>query len=288
MSQLQAIKERREAVRSTQKITTAMKMIAVSRLRAAQRIKQQADAYVSHIERLFQVVVAQSSQAFGRYTQSPDVQKDLYIIVAANRGLCGSYNQNIFRMTTMILEQNQGTESSLDVITLGKKGGEFIGRCEDVDHIAHYPLGDTPDYSQIEGVIQHVLPAITAGTYRKVICLGTRYRSALLQEAQAIQIFPYEYAEAIGVLREISVDPDLQTGADHLWGFYLRSKLYECILQSVTSEHAARMRAMDGASRNATEMIEELTLRYNRQRQSTITSELIEIIAGSESMKGEN
>ncbi len=299
MSQLQSLKERRLAVQSTQKITKAMKMIAVSRLRGAQLRNEKAKPYNDSVSKIVQAAVAQSPQAFDRYINADETGTDLYILIAANRGLCGSYNQNTFRLMESLiegqrLESDAPENNTVEVITLGKKASEFIGRFEDVSHVGDFMLGDTPSFVQVEALAKHVLSLFNANNYRMIRCIGTHYKSALVQEAAITPIFPLdasgnsdESAQESDA-RVISMEPAPRESAAHLWRLYVRSKLYQCLVESVTSEHASRMRAMDNASRNAENMIDELTLLYNRKRQAEITSELTEIIAGSESMKGEN
>lgn len=288
MSQLQSLKERRAAVQSTQKITKAMKMIAVSRLRGAQQSHTAAQPYILELNDIMRTLELQFPQEFAAYTQSVDHAPDLYVLVSANRGLCGSYNQNLFRLMESIIEGELAEDNDIKVITVGKKASEFVARFDDVEHVGHYTLGDTPSFSQADYIANEVLKQMRETQYRYVSCLGTFYKSALVQEPEVTRIFPLEAThEQADQYRNLSVEPKLSECVSHLWEMYVRMKLYQCLVESITSEHASRMRAMDNASRNAESMIEELTLRYNRQRQAAITSELIEIIAGSESMKGD-
>lgn len=299
MSELQSLKERRLAVQSTQKITKAMKMIAVARLRGAQQRNDKAKPYNDHVNTIVHTAARQSPQAFDRYLHGNETGNDLYILIAANRGLCGSYNQNTFRLMESLIEGQRlenPEENTLEMITLGKKANEFVGRFEDIQHVGDFMLGDTPSFIQIEAVAARVLALFKENTYRMIRCVGTRFQSVLVQESVITPIFPLVIPHASQApearhedpSRVISMEPNPSESAAHLWHLYVRSKLYQCLVESVTSEHASRMRAMDSASRNAENMIDELTLLYNRKRQAEITSELTEIIAGSESMKGEN
>lgn len=285
MSGLQLIRQRRKAVISSQKITAAMKMIAISRMRKLSPLFENAQIYKKRWNELFNDIhdLVQSDESLPLIHGNPNAKKSLYILCGSNRGLCGSFNQQLGKFFQDI---TRGEKSqNIDYWVFGLKMKDFLNH--NAGNIAR--LRRSTDFVQMPEVrryAQELIEALNMGTYRTISVIYTRFDSFLSLKPTIKQVIPIKItgpAEPASKLYSLET-PITEWIEDAIFGYFV-AELYESFISQSLSEQVARMQAMDAATHNADNMIEALTLEYNRKRQENITKELIEIISGAESMK---
>jgi F-type H+-transporting ATPase subunit gamma len=283
------------SVKSTQKITSAMKMVAASKLRRAQAQAEAARPYAQRMERMLGALaasVADSPTAPALLVGTGKDQVHLLIPVTADRGLAGAFNSNIGRATRVLARRLEAEGKTVKILAVGRKGRDFLRR-----DLASRIVGDTTyagkkriDFTDAEDVAQRVTAMLTAGEIDVCTLIYNRFRSVISQIVTEQQLIPAppppDQAEATAALAGASYEfePDEETILARLLPQNLAIQIYRALLESSAGEHGARMAAMDNATRNAGDMIKRLTLNYNRARQANITKELIEIISGAEAI----
>ena len=293
MPSLKALRTRIASVKSTQKITSAMKMVAASKLRRAQ---QQAEAARPYAERMDRMVRALSASVAGSPNAPPMLigtgqdKVHLLIAVTADRGLAGAFNTNIGRATRLLARRLEAEGKTVKILTVGRKGRDYLRRelsSRLLDGIS-YAGKRRLEFSDAEEVGIRVTQMLAAGEIDVATLIYNRFKSVISQEVTEQQIIPAppppegETADTSGASYEF--EPDEETILARLLPQALAISLYRALLESAAGEHGARMAAMDNATRNAGDMIKRLTQNYNRARQANITRELIEIISGAEAV----
>jgi len=295
MPSLKALRTRINSVKSTQKITSAMKMVAASKLRRAQQQAEAARPYAERMERMLGALaasIAGSPSAPRMLVGTGKDQVHLLIPVTADRGLAGAFNTNIGRATRVLVRRLEVEGKTVKILAVGRKGRDFLRR-----ELASRIVGDTTyagkkriDFTDAEDVAQRVTAMLTAGEIDVCTLIYNRFRSVISQIVTEQQLIPAppppDQAEATAALAGASYEfePDEETILARLLPQNLAIQIYRALLESSAGEHGARMAAMDNATRNAGDMIKRLTLNYNRARQANITKELIEIISGAEAI----
>ena len=293
MPSLKALRTRIASVKSTQKITSAMKMVAASKLRRAQ---QQAEAARPYAERMERMVNALSASV-GNAPNAPKLligtgkdQVHLLIAVTADRGLAGAFNTNIGRATRLAARKLEADGKTVKILTVGRKGRDYLRRelsSRLVDGIS-YAGKKRLEFSDAEAVGVRVTQMLAAGEIDVATLIYNRFKSVISQEVTEQQIIPAPpppvstTADASAASYEF--EPDEETILARLLPQALSIQMYRALLESAAGEHGARMAAMDNATRNAGDMIKRLSQNYNRARQANITRELIEIISGAEAL----
>ena len=293
MPSLKALRTRIASVKSTQKITSAMKMVAASKLRRAQ---QQAEAARPYAERMERMVNALSASV-GNAPNAPKLligtgkdQVHLLIAVTADRGLAGAFNTNIGRATRLAARKLESEGKTVKILTVGRKGRDYLRRelsSRLVDGIS-YAGKKRLEFSDAEAVGVRVTQMLAAGEIDVATLIYNRFKSVISQEVTEQQIIPAPpppvstTADASAASYEF--EPDEETILARLLPQALSIQMYRALLESAAGEHGARMAAMDNATRNAGDMIKRLSQNYNRARQANITRELIEIISGAEAL----
>jgi F-type H+-transporting ATPase subunit gamma len=289
MPSLKSIKKRIGSVKNTRQITKAMKMVSAAKLRRAQENVVAARPYASKLAevlgRLSGNVPADCSPLIQRREGS---NKALLIVVSSDRGLCGGFNANLCKAADRFVKQRKGDFSEIKIMTLGKKGGDFMKRRHGVWK-SHANLLSSLSYQTAVLIAQEVIDGYLEEEYDEVHVVYNEFRSVMSQEVTFTQLLPVTppAAENEDVEpREYIYEPDQAELLTELLPKHIEVQLFKTLLETVAGDHGARMTAMDSASKNATEMIGKLTLIYNRARQAAITKELMEIISGAESVKG--
>ncbi len=293
MPSLKALRTRIASVKSTQKITSAMKMVAASKLRRAQ---QQAEAARPYAERMERMVNALSASV-GNAPNAPKLligtgknQVHLLIAVTADRGLAGAFNTNIGRATRLAARKLEAEGKTVKILTVGRKGRDYLRRelsSRLVDGIS-YAGKKRLEFGDAEAVGVRVTQMLAAGEIDVATLIYNRFKSVISQEVTEQQIIPAPpppvstTADASAASYEF--EPDEETILARLLPQALSIQMYRALLESAAGEHGARMAAMDNATRNAGDMIKRLSQNYNRARQANITRELIEIISGAEAL----
>jgi F-type H+-transporting ATPase subunit gamma len=293
MPSLKALRTRINSVKSTQKITSAMKMVAASKLRRAQQQAEAARPYAERMDRMLRALaasVADSPTAPALLVGTGKDQTHLLIAVTADRGLAGAFNTNVGRATRNLARRLETEGKTVKILTVGRKGRDYLRR-----ELASRLVGEVSfagkrrlEFSDAAEVGARVTGMLTAGEIDVATIIYNRFQSVIAQivtEQQIIPAPPAPEGEAVdlgGATYEF--EPDEETILTRLLPQALGIQMYRALLESAAGEHGARMTAMDNATRNAGDMIKRLSQNYNRARQANITKELIEIISGAEAV----
>ena len=293
MPNLKELKNRIASVKSTKKITSAMKMVAASKLRRAQELAESSRVYADSLAFILSSLAGKTSNSSDLpeiLTGREDPKTILLVINSSDRGLCGGFNSNLFRNAKNWIAQQQAQGKTVKVMTVGKKAASFYRRSK-LDVIAGYDdLTSNDRQLQVsEEVKNKIVELFESKEIDEVSILFNKFISAISQEPTYQSIIPMAAEEASEEEAETSnavfeFEPDKNELLEYLVPRNFLTQIYRSILESSASEHAARMTSMDNATRNAGDMIDRLTLTYNRTRQAFITKELIEIISGAEAV----
>lgn len=286
MPNLRDVKQRIRSVKNTQQMTKAMKLVSASKLRKAQVAIQTARPYAHKLRDVMNHLVARCNEDLHPLLDQRSGNRVLLLVVTADRGLCGGFNSNIIKMTQELIQEN--TDRDISLFLAGKKGFDFfknrsytiedkyLGWTKDFDYLKAVEIGDMLAKLFIENKAD------------RVYMVYNEFKSIIQQEVIREQLLPIvpETVEGEDNLTDYIFEPEEEAILEDLLKRYMTTQVYRAFLESSASEHGARMTAMDAASRNAKEMINKLTLFYNRTRQAYITKELIEIVNGAEALKG--
>ena len=290
MPSLKDLKIRIESVKSTRKITKAMQMVAAAKLRRAQESAESARPYS---ERMQSVMAGLAASAAGTDdapaamagTGKDDVQ--LLIVATAERGLCGGFNSSIARLARGQARKLQAEGKTVKMLTIGKKGREMLKREFEPVMIDHVDLSmhRRITYEAALGIGEQVLGMFAGGEFDVAKIYYSKFRSVISREPLERQIVPVPVEEDGGQDKPFyEYEPDGAELLAELVPKAVANQIFVALLENAASEQGARMAAMDSATRNAGEMIDKLTIQYNRSRQAAITKELIEIISGAEAL----
>jgi len=288
MANLKEIKRRIQSVKNTQQITKAMKLVAASKLRKAQQAILEARPYAIKMMDVINHLAARCNSDLHPLLDDREGKRTLLLIITSDKGLCGGFNGSIIRKTAQYLKDKDQDENSL--IVAGKKGNDIF--CNRPVTIVEDLVGWTKDfdYLKAQAIGENLANMFTENKIDKVLVVYNEFKSVMQQEVIVEQLLPVVPEKMEQDKDSVTVDyiyePDEETILNELLKRYIAVEVYRAFLESSASEHGARMTAMDSASRNAGEMIDGLTLTYNKARQAYITKELIEIVNGAEALKG--
>ncbi len=291
MASLKELKGRINSVKSTQKITKAKQMVAAAKLRKAQAAAEAARPYAM---RMAAVMASLASKVSGDgaprlLAGTGKDQVHLMVIANSDKGLCGAFNSNIVKAARLSATALKAEGKTVLFYLVGKKGRAVIRREYPKDVLGMFDTSEvrTPGYTEAEAVVAELMAMYEAGKFDVAHLFYGRFRSALVQEPTEQQIIPVPApkVEAIGPAgAAVEYEPDEEEILAELLPRYLKTQLFGALLENQASEQGASMTAMDNATRNAGDLINKLTIQYNRSRQAAITTELIEIIAGAEAL----
>ncbi len=293
MPNLKELKNRISSVKSTRKITSAMKMVAASKLRRAQELAESSRVYADSLSFILSSLAGNtknSSDLPEILTGRENSKISLLIINSSDRGLCGGFNSNLFRNAKKWISDQQGQGKSIKIMTVGKKASSFYKKT-DLDIVASFEdLNSNDRQLQVSEEIKNkIMELFESNEIDEVSILFNKFVSAISQEPTYQSLIPLsneetseDESEANNAIFEF--EPDKNELLEYLVPRNFLTQIYRSVLESSASEHAARMTSMDNATRNAGDMIDRLTLTYNRTRQAFITKELIEIISGAEAV----
>lgn len=288
MPSLKEIKKRIGSVKNTRQITKAMKMVSAAKLRRAQENIIAARPYASKMEEVLKSLAANVEGDAHPLLEAREGKKLLLIVVSSDRGLCGGFNANLCKTAERYIRANKDQYESITLTTLGRKGYEYLKNRFTVEK--NYPyLISKPNYQTAVLLAQEVIDGFLAEDYDQVVILYNAFKTVMSQDITFQQLLPVvppeaEQTDEAGI--EYIYEPSMKELLAEILPKNIEVQIFKAMLESVASEHGARMTAMDSASKNASEMIGKLTLQYNRARQAAITKELMEIISGAESIKG--
>jgi F-type H+-transporting ATPase subunit gamma len=288
MASLKSIKKRIVSVKNTRQITKAMKMVSAAKLRRAQENVVAARPYAKKLAEVLQSLAGNQEGDQHPLLEKREAKKLLLIVVTSDRGLCGGFNSNLCKAGDRFIKEQQGAFEQISVLTIGRKGYEFLKSRHTV-YKNFSNILSKPNYQTAAMLAQEVIDGFLAGEYDQVELLYNSFRTVMSQDITFQQLLPV-VAEAATAADQTPVEYIYEPSVGKLLAEILPKnievQIFKAMLESVAGEHGARMTAMDSASKNASEMIGKLTLQYNRARQAAITTELMEIISGSESIKG--
>jgi F-type H+-transporting ATPase subunit gamma len=291
MANLKEIRQRIASVKSTRQITSAMKMVSAAKLKKAQDAITQIRPYASRLHGIIrQVSGSVNDPNISPLTGVRETEKVLIVVITANRGLCGGFNANVAKSAAEWIHSTypqQKEAGKVDFLFIGKKGGEIL-KSKGWGKWPHLnDLIDKPTFTKTEVFTGSLMQQFTEGKYDRIDLIYNQFKNAASQNLVVEQFLPVEpVADDEGKAEPYYIfEPDLETLVKVLIPEALKVQLFKALLDSVASEHGARMTAMHQATDNATDMIRNLTLDYNKARQAAITNELIEIVAGAESLK---
>ncbi|MXQ08500.1 F0F1 ATP synthase subunit gamma [Alphaproteobacteria bacterium GH1-50] len=293
MPNLKDLKNRINSVKSTRKITQAMQMVAAAKLR---RAEEQAEAARPYAER-FNAVMSELAQSVGDSDSAPKLlsgtgsdQTHLLVVMTAERGLCGGFNSSIVKLARYQANKLIAAGKTVKILTVGKKGREQLRRDLGDHLIGHVDLSDVKrlGYADAQRIAEDVLSRFDAGEFDVAKIYYSVFESVISQKPTEKQIIPATFDAPEGEADDASTVYDYEPGEEEILADLLprgvATQIFSALLENAASEQGARMSAMDNATRNAGDMIERLTIEFNRTRQAVITNELIEIISGAEAL----
>ncbi|MFC7705339.1 F0F1 ATP synthase subunit gamma [Plastorhodobacter daqingensis] len=291
MPSLKDLKNRIGSVKNTRKITKAMQMVAAAKLRRAQDSAEAARPYAERLN----AVMAGLSASVGNSDGAPRLltgtgadQVHLLVVMTAERGLAGAFNSSIARLARLRVQELLAQGKQVKILTVGKKGREILKRDFANLFVGHVDLSEVKriGYVNAHEIAQDVLARFEAGEFDVATIFYNRFQSVISQIPTAQQIIPAQFEAAEG--QAASALYDYEPGEEAILADLLprgvATQIFTALLENAASEQGARMSAMDNATRNAGDMIDRLTIEYNRSRQAAITKELIEIISGAEAL----
>jgi F-type H+-transporting ATPase subunit gamma len=288
MASLKSIKKRIVSVKNTRQITKAMKMVSAAKLRRAQENVVAARPYAQKMGEVLQSLAGNLEGDQHPLLVKRDAKKLLLIVVTSDRGLCGGFNSNLCKAGERYIKEKQAEFEQVSIMTIGRKGYEFLKSRHTV-YKNFSNIISKPNYQAAAMLAQDVIDGYLAEEYDQVVMLFNAFRTVMTQDItfqQLLPIIPEEKGAADEAGVEYIYEPSVDDLLSQILPKNIEVQIFKAMLESVAGEHGARMTAMDSASKNANEMIGKLTLQYNRARQAAITTELMEIISGSESIKG--
>ena len=289
MPNLKDLKTRIDSVKSTRKITQAMQMVAAAKLRRAEEAAGAARPYAER----FNAVMAGLAGSVGDggpklLTGTGSDQTHLLVVMTSERGLCGGFNTNIVKLAKARAVALKAEGKTVKILTVGKKGREQLRREYLDDMVGHVDLSEVKNvgYTNAQDIASDVLNRFDAGEFDVATIFFSQFESVISQVPTATQIIPakFDEVEGDGDATEFDYEPGEEEILRELLPRGVATQIFSALLENGASEQGARMSAMDNATRNAGEMIEKLTIQYNRTRQAVITNELIEIISGAEAL----
>jgi F-type H+-transporting ATPase subunit gamma len=283
----QDVKRRIKSVNSMEHITNAMKLVASSKLRKAKAAYEKTNANFRFINNAISEVFNNTSEVPEKYMakEEREVGKTCYIVITGNKGLCGSFNSNVIKETARLIQEDDGEAV---MVAIGSKGRDYF-RKRDIEMVYEYmaPPEDV-DFLETQSISIPVIEMYNRGEIDKVVLVCTEFINSLSFRVVSKMILPFEMPEPeedMGPAKDVEYAPSVEEVFDYLVPKHIEIMLYGAIIESATCEHGARRMAMENATDNAREMLNNLTLSYNRARQAAITDEIIEIVSGAEAQK---
>ncbi len=288
MPNLKDIRRRIESVRKTQKITRAMRMVAGAKLRRAQRAIESARPYADRMRgTLAEVARAEKDSEHPLLQAHESVQTVEFVVVTSDRGLCGAFNSGVIKHAAPLVAARKAEGVNVRITTAGKKARDYFKRHSPGDLGDDFPQAGWVQYGQAVDIARSVAQRYQDLEVDEVVLVFSEFVTVMSQLPRDVRLLPFsstgdveEEAEAL----PYEIEPDPEALLKTLVPRALEIEIYRALLENQSGEHAARMAAMESATRNTEELIEKLTLQYNRARQAAITSELVEIVSGAEAL----
>lgn len=287
MPSLIDLRRRIRSVKNTQQITKAMKMVAASKLRRAQDRILATRPYALELRKILGHMAGQSEDFHHPLLESRAEENVLVAIVTGDKGLCGSFNSNVIRRSEELLR----VHGSAELLLMGRRGADYFRRRSWSIRAALTTLFSDVTYGKATEISEDLIETFVDGRYDAVYVVYNEFVSVLTQRLTVERLLPLGGLEAqepapAGPRAKYLLEPSAAQVVDDLLPRFVAFQIYRILLESQAAEHGARMTAMDSATKNASELIDKLTLNYNRSRQAAITTELIEVVSGAKSLEG--
>lgn len=282
MASMRDIKRRKVSIQSTQQITKAMKLTSTVKLQKAKTRAEQSKPYFDFMYETVNSMLAKSGNINHPYLKAKDTGKTAIVVITSNRGLAGGYNNNIIKLVTGF----EVPKEDMVIYTIGSKGKDALERRGYQIKEDYSDIVEDPRYSDANIISRDLLTAFEQGEIKEIYLAYTFFKNTVSHEPRRIKLLPVEISQEETDAKSIPMnyEPEEEEALDMIIPKYITSIVYGALMQAVASENGARMQAMDSATSNAEEMIDSLSLLYNRARQGSITQELTEIIAGAEAI----
>jgi F-type H+-transporting ATPase subunit gamma len=289
VAQTQVIKRRIRSVRNAKQITKALEVVAASRMRRIQDAVAQVRKYGQTAEIIMRGVAGTEEARHQPFFEPGSSKAKLYVIITSDRGQAGAFNSNIFHQALDGFRQDRAGAIMPSVIVFGRKGARFFARLSDINLLAEYQdLADFPDINVFAPVLETIESGMSSGEFASVQLIYTEFVSPLVQKATSFQLLPVDLSApvetAVQVSKVYEFEPEVNIVVSQALKLYFEAKLMQARVESAAAEHAMRMVAMGNANRNASDLIDDLTLELNATRQAAITQEIAEITGGAEAM----
>lgn len=287
MANLKDIRLRINSIKSTQQTTKAMKMVSAAKLRKAQDAIIRLRPYANKLKEVIQNLLLGQQEIDSPYAKSRDIKNVLLVVVTSNKGLCGAFNSSIFKLVQSTIQEKYShlhKTGNVHLLCIGKKGYEFFKK-------AHLLIGENHDlfskisFEQTANVAEMVMQGFLEGKWDKVEIIYNEFKNVATQIRKVETFLPLEVPKTDNHnFVDYIFEPNKEEILTDLIPKILKIQFYKCILDSNASEHGARMVAMDSATENASQLISQLRLIYNKERQAAITKEILEIVGGAEAL----
>ena len=290
MATLQEIRQKISAVKKTQQITKAMNMVSAAKLRGSQTRMEQFRPYAAAFKQMLASIASRvEPEAHPFFKQAEKVEKVELVLMTADRGLCGSFNMNLINAAERFIRQKKAEGIEVVLTAVGRKGRDYFRRRKANIRESYVDVWNKFDFSNAQAIARDAVSPFNNGEVQEVYLIYSNFINMAVQRPVLVPLLPIipEAAEEEGaVSQEYITEPPAAQFLEHLLPRYINGMVYQGFLENSTSEHAARMTAMDNASSNCKDMITSLTMVYNKARQAAITKELMDIIGGAEALKG--
>lgn len=293
MANLRDIRNRIQSVKNTQQITRAMKMVSAAKLRRAQQNIVNMRPFARQILSVIADIASTHRVRHPLLSTNEDPKKVLLVVITSDRGLAGGFNNNLNRFAHKFFLENKDKHEAMDFLFVGRKGSDFFRarKISGIDTILN--LAREISYGLAAGVAEKLMEAFIGGGYDAIYLVYNEFKSAIAQELRCERLLPVDLSNArlndegkVPFSKDMLFEPAPEIIVEDLLRKHFSVQVYRAMSESVAAEHGARMAAMESATKNAGEMIRSMTLTYNKLRQASITTELIEITSGAEALKG--
>ncbi len=294
MPSLKDIRSRIDSTKNTQKITSALKLVSAAKLRRAQQNIVNLRPYAKDLLTLIADIAETQKVEHKLLQQNENPKTALYLVIASDRGLCGSFNASVSKYTEQILKEKKETYEKMDFIFVGRKVKEYFARRDvtPIDFITG--LDKDISYELAASVANRAIEFFKEGAYDEIHIVYNEFKSAISQDVVSERLLPIDTADVNSFdqddegrfAKDLIFEPSPEEIIEELLDKHFAVQVYRCMSESVASEHGARMTSMENSTKNAGDLIDSLTTTYNKLRQASITKELIEITTGAEALNG--
>jgi len=291
MATVKEIRGRIKSIQSTEKITRAMKMVASVKFRKAHQAVVAARPYSRKLNAILKNLIPSLEELDNELLKEREIKRICVVVVAADRGLCGSFNTNLLKAATTLVNEKYGEflrNHNLTIISIGKKSYDFFHKRQYDIYARYINIFDRLHFSSAENVIKEIIKGYLERKFDKVVVIYNEFKSVVQSKITEEQLLPIagfkDEKESLGNVSNYIFEPSSKEIVNILLPRHLNTQIWQVLLESYASEQASRMTAMDSATNNANDLIRELSITYNRARQAAITKELLEVVAGAEAL----